>query len=87
MEEQDEMFDTMRLDQELALATQLASAEEVRAARREAATSARNIEPIVMPNAQRTVEKRVGRFLEAAVRTGSDEHARPLGVPRHSECE
>ena len=79
------MLDTVRFDEELTFAAQLARAKEVSATRCEAASTARHVEAIVLPNAERG---RTRRWLpESAVGAGRDEDARALGIPWHSECE
>jgi hypothetical protein len=87
MKEEDEVLDTVRFDEELTFAAQLARAKEVSATRCEAASTARHVEPIVLPNAERAGEERVGGFLESTVGAGRDEDARALRIPWHSECE
>jgi len=48
MEEEDEMLDAMSADEKQTFAAQFASSEEVRATRREAAASARDVQPIIL---------------------------------------
>src|SRR4030095_12107953 len=87
VEQQDEMLDTVRLDEKMGLPAQLPRAREFRATRREAPAATRYVKSVVLPDVERASEKRIGRLLKTTIGARGHENSRPLGVPRHSECE